>query len=132
MPRVIVQRSKKRKKTQDENEIEDSVAFSIKSLEGFAILDGRATKTVSGFMSVQPVAAQYEDTTVETTDVGRTFAGAETEAASKNIWIPDAEFSQGISLNVVSNESTPFLIGLDVIREYGLVIDCHCNRVYTS
>ena len=25
----------------------------------------------------------------------------------------------------MSNESTPFLIGLDVIREYGLVIDCH-------
>ena len=34
---------------QDENDIEDFVAFSIKSLEGFAILDGRATKTVFGF-----------------------------------------------------------------------------------
>ena len=31
---------------QDENDIEDFVAFSIKSLEGFAILDGGATKTV--------------------------------------------------------------------------------------
>ena len=34
-------------------------------------------------------------------------------------------------VNVVSNESTPFLIGLDVLREYGLVIDCHYNRVYS-
>ena len=33
-------------------------------------------------MSVQPVADQYEDTTMETTDVGFTFAGGETEAAS--------------------------------------------------
>ena len=41
---------------QDEEDIEDFVAFSIKSLEGFAILDGGATKTVSGFMSVQTVA----------------------------------------------------------------------------
>ena len=55
---------------QDEEDIEDFVAFSIKSLEGFAILDGGATKTVSGFVSVQPVADQCEGTTIETTDVG--------------------------------------------------------------
>ena len=108
---------------QDEEDIEDFVAFSIKSLEGFAILDGGATKTVSGFMSVQPVADRYEGTTIETTDVGFTFAGGETEAASMRIYIPHAEFPQGISVNVVSNESTPFLIGLDVLREYGLVIE---------
>ena len=34
-------------------------------------------------------------------------------------------------MNVVSNESTPFLIGFDVLREYGLVIDYHCNLVYS-
>ena len=33
-------------------------------------------------------------------------------------------------MNVVSNEPTPFLIGLDVLREYGLVIDYHYNRVF--
>ena len=32
-------------------------------------------------------------------------------------------------MNVVSNESTPCLIGLDVSYEYGLVIDYHYNRV---
>ena len=52
---------------QDEEDIEDFVSFSIKSLEGFAILDGGATKTVSGFLSVQPVADRYEETTIETT-----------------------------------------------------------------
>ena len=45
---------------QELKDIEDFVAFSIKSLEGFAILDGRATKTVSGFTSVQPVVDQHE------------------------------------------------------------------------
>ena len=70
---------------QDEDDIEDFVAFSIKSLEGFAILDGGATKTVSGFMSVQRVADQYEGTTIETADVGFTFAGGETQAASTRI-----------------------------------------------
>ena len=31
----------------------------------------------------------------------------------------------------VSNEAIPFIIGLDVVREYGLVIDNHDNRVYS-
>ena len=60
-----------------------------------------------------------------------TFAGGETEAANTKICIPVAEFPQGISVNVVSNESTPFLIGLDVLREYGCAIDYHYNRVYS-
>ena len=81
---------------QDEEGIEDFVAFSIKSLEGFAILDGGATKTVSGFLSVQPVADRYEDAAIEATDVGFTFAGGETEAANTKNCIPLAEFPQGI------------------------------------
>ena len=116
---------------QDEEDIEDFVVFSIKSLEGFAILDGRATKTVAGFMSLQPIVDRYEGATIETTDVGFTFAGGETEVASTKLCIPHAELPQGISVNVVSNESTPFLIGLDVLREYGLVIDYHYNRIYS-
>ena len=126
----MVQLSKKSNKIKDEEDIEDFVAFSIKSLEGFAILDGGATKTVSGFISVQPVAERYEGTTIETTDVGFTFVGGETEAANTKICIPHAEFLQGISVSVLSNESTPFLVGLDILREYGLVIDNHYNRVY--
>ena len=115
---------------QDEEDIGCFVDFRIKSLEGFAILEGGATKTVSGFMSVQPVADQYEGTTIETTGVGFTFGG-ETEAASTNISMPQTEFPQGTSVNAVSNEPTPFLIGLDVLHEYGLVIDYHYNRVYS-
>ena len=91
---------------QDLNDTEDFVALSIKSLELFAILDGGATKTVSGFIIVQPVVDQHEEATIETTDVGLTFAGGESEAASTNIWIPHTEFPQGISVNFVSNEST--------------------------
>ena len=122
---------KETEEDQDENDTEDFATLSIKSLEGFAILDGGATKTDSGFMSAQPVADQHKDTTIETTDVGFTFAGGETEAPSTKIWVPHAEFPQGISVNVVPNESTPFLTGLDVLREYGVVIDYHHNRVHS-
>ena len=75
----MVQQSKEIEQDQHEEDIEYFLAFSIKSL------DGGATKTVSGFLSVQPVADRYEDTTIETTDVGFTFAGGETEAANTNI-----------------------------------------------
>ena len=34
-------------------------------------------------------------------------------------------------MDVVPNESTPFLIGLEVLREYGLVIDYQYNPVYS-
>ena len=82
-------------------------------------------------MSIQQVAGQFEGTTIETTDLGFTFAGGETEAASTKICKPHSEVPQGISVNVVSNGSTLFLIGLDVLREYGLVIDYHYTRVYS-
>ena len=117
--------------TVEETEQDQDEDNSNKGVEGFAILVGGATKKVSGFMSVQPFADRYEGTTIETTDVGFTFAGDETQAANTKICIPHAEFPQGISVNVVSNESTPFIIGLGVLRENGLVIDFHCNRVYS-
>ena len=117
IPIVMVQTVEEIEQDQDEEDIEDFVAFSIKSLQGFAILDGGADR--------------YEDTTIETTDVGFTFACGETEAAKTKICFPHAEFPQGISVNVVSNVSTPCLIGLDVLREYGLIIDYHHNRVYS-
>ena len=43
---------------QDQDEMTSMifVAFSLKSLEVFAILDGGATKTVSGLMNIQPAA----------------------------------------------------------------------------
>ena len=81
---------------------------TIQSFEGFAALDGGATKNVSGFTSVQQVVNQNDDTTIETTGGGFTFADGETEAASTIIWMPHTEFPPRISVNVVSNESTVF------------------------
>ena len=115
---------------QDEEGIEDFVAFSIKSLEGFAILDGGATKTVFGFMSVQPVRAPRLRRQMLAL---RSLAAKRRRRTRKSAYhmLSHAEFPQEISVNVVSNESTPFLIGLDVLRQYGLVIDYHCNRVFS-
>ena len=128
---VMVGLSKKSNKIKTRRTSKILLRFQSRVWREVAILDGRATKTVSGFMSVQPIADQYEGTAIETTDVGFTFAGGGTEAASTKICIPHAGLPQGVSVNVASNESTPFLIGLDVLREYGLVIDYHCNRVYS-
>ena len=54
--------------------------------------DGGATKTVSGFMSIQPVTHQYEDTTIGTTDVGFTFAGGKHEHLYTTRWVPARNF----------------------------------------
>ena len=106
--RVMVQLSKKPNEIKTRMTSKTLLRFQSGVWRGFPNLDGGATKTVSGFMNIQPVADQYEDTTIETTDVGFTFAGGATEAASTKICLPHAEFPQGISVNVVSNESTPF------------------------
>ena len=58
---------------------------------------------------------------VETTDVGFTFAGGETEAASTKICVPHGEFSQGTSGECRVKR----------VSEYGLVTDFHHNRVYS-
>ena len=106
-----LQLSKKPNKTQTQLTSKTLWLSQSRVSNGVAILDGNATKTVSGF----------------TIDVGFTFAGHETEAASTTIWMPHSDCPMGLSAKVVSNVSTPFLIGLDVIRECGVVIDCHDN-----
>ena len=93
---------------QDENDIEDFVAFSIKSLEEVAILDGGATKTVSGFMSIQ-----QKRMNTRTPRLIRQMLALRSLAA-KRFWQErksvhhTLSFPQGISVNVVSNESTLF------------------------
>ena len=116
MPRVIVQRSKKRKKLKTRMKSKTLLLSQPRVWKGLPFLMEEPRRP---FLDSRVFNQLRHNTTVETTDVGLAFAGGETEAASKNIWIPDAEFPQGISLNVVSNESTPFLSGLDVIREHG-------------
>ena len=75
------------------------------------------------------VADRYDKTAIETTDVGFTLLAVKRiqQARTSGCRIP----SSLTECRVVSNESTPFLTGLDVIREYGLVIDYHHNRVYS-
>ena len=124
MPRVKVQLSKKRNKNKTRMTSKTLVRFQSRVWRG------------SPFWMEEPrrpfLIHEYPtSTTTETTDVGFTFAGGETDAASTKICLSHAEFPQRIPVNVVSNESTHFLTGLDVSREYGLVIDHHCNRVYS-
>ena len=67
---------------QDEDDIEDVVTFSIKSLH---ILDGRSTKTISGFTNDQPEVIQYEDSKIETTDVDFTFADGKRKRQARKL-----------------------------------------------
>ena len=103
----------------DENHHRRLCYFVTQEFGGYAILDGGATKNVSGFMSFSTRGPRLT----------RRMLASRFLVARRKRQARTSEFPQGISVNVVSNESTPFLIGLDVIREYGLVIDYHYNRV---
>ena len=46
-------------------------------------------------------------------------------------WLPNDTFIDGVWINAVPCEATPILIGLDMLRYYGLVLDYHNDTVYS-
>ena len=78
---ALVQLLKRLNKIKTEG-IEDLAVFSIKSLEGFAIRDGSSHEDGVLIHERPTNSDQCEGTTNETTNVGFTFPGGETEAAS--------------------------------------------------
>ena len=115
----------------DLHDAAEFIAFSIRQLEGYGVWDGGATRSVGGSQSVQPVVDMNPDTLLDATDVGFTFAGGESADANTVVTVPHPSFDDGLVVNVVANDSTPILLGLDNIRRYGLVLDYHHNTVYS-
>ena len=65
---------------------------------------------------------------IQTSDAGFTFARGE---ATTTIWrLHLAEVPKSITVHAVWEEPRPLLTCLDVIREYGLVINYNNSRVY--
>ena len=44
-------------------------------------------------------------------------------------WMPNQTFSDRLGIHVVPCVDTPLLVGLDMIRLYGLALDCHHDTV---
>ena len=59
------------------------------------------------------------------------FAGGEASPSKVRAWMPNELFADGIAVNVVPYTSKAILIGLDMLRYYGLVLDYANDTVYS-
>ena len=114
-------------------------AFAVEDVGGFALLDTGASRSVGGYMMVQYVIDCLSQNTappwLESADpaVSFTFAGGE-----RLIQRPGSgcRFQvRGMSVfavHIVPSEVTPILLGLDMLREFGLVINADSAHCYST
>ena len=103
---------------------------------GYGILDGCATSTCASYEIVQWIADAWEPLeqipVVESCrPTTYTFAGGEQTASKTRAWMPNEVLNDGVAINVVPCAETPLLIGTDMLRYYGLVLDYAYNTVYS-
>ena len=55
----------------------------------------------------------------------------ESTTGKTRAWIPNQTFSDGSGIHIVPWVDTPLLVGLVMIRIYGLVLDYHHDTVYS-
>ena len=102
----------------------------------YGILDGGATSTCGSFELIQPIADAWEPlgrypSLEDNGGKAFLFAGGEQSSSKVRAWMPNELFEDGIAANVVPCISTPILIGLDMLRYYGLVLDYAHDTVYS-
>lgn len=94
----------------------------------YGILDGGAVSSCSSCEIIQMIADNWgplgRNTSVEPNG-GRAFlfGGVERTSSSTKAVVPNDYLPDGLGINVVGSPNTPLLLGLDTIRNYGLVLD---------
>ena len=114
-------------------------AFAVEDVKGYALLDTGASRSVGGYMMVQYVidclSRNKAPPWVESADpaVSFTFAGGEKAHSETLIWLPlPGTKQEHFAVHVVPSEVTPILLGLDMLREFGLVIDADSAHCYST
>ena len=101
----------------------------------YGILDGGATSSCASYEIVQLIADAWEPLErypeCEAREKSFVFGGGEQSHSKTRAWLPNEMFADGIAVNVVPCTSTPLLIGTDMLRYYGLVLDYAYNTVYS-
>ena len=103
--------------------------------EKYGILDSGGTSTCASVDVIQSIADAWEPLErypdLEACDKTFIFAGGEHAKSMTRAWMPNEIFTDGIAVSTVACESTPLLIGTDMLRYYGLVLDYGYNTVYS-
>ena len=114
-------------------------AFAVEKVQGFALLDTGAWRTVGGYTMVQHVIdsllLQQTPTWMECAEhaVHFAFAGGEQAQSGTKVWLPvPGTDSEQFSVHLVANEATPILFGFDMFWEFGLVIDASLSQCYST
>ena len=102
----------------------------MENVKGYVLLDTGASRSVEGYVMVQYVIDCLSWNTappwLESADpaVSFTFAGGEKVHPETLIWLPLPGTRQELfAVHVVPSEVTPILLGLDMLREFDLVIN---------
>ena len=101
----------------------------MEDVKGYALLDTGASGSVGGYMMVQCVPW------LESADpaVSFTFAGGEKAHSETRIWLPlPGTRQERFAVHIVPSEVTPILLGLDMLREFGLVINVDSAHCYNT
>ena len=114
-------------------------AFGVEDVKGYALLDTGASRSVGGYMMVQYVTDCLSCNTappwLESADpaVSFTFAGGEKAHSETRIWLPlPGTRHERFAVHIVPSEVTPILLGLDMLREFGLVINTDSSHCYST
>ena len=114
-------------------------AFAVEDVKGYALLDTGASRSVGGYMMVQYVIDCLSRNTappwLESADpaVSFTFAGGEKAHSETRIWLPlPGTRHERFAVHIVPSEVTPILLGLDMLREFGLVINADSEHCYST
>ena len=114
-------------------------AFAVENVKGYALLDTGASRSVEGYVMVQYVIDCLSWNTappwLESADpaVSFTFAGGEKVHPETLIWLPLPVTRQELfAVHVVPSEVTPILLGLDMLREFHLVINVDLGFCYST
>ena len=107
------------------------VAFNLDALKAYGIWDPGATRSCGGFPMVQDIVDHNDGALLGESDVTFTFAGGDSSDAGSIVHLPHPDLSDGYVLHILPNPRSPVLLGLDVIRYYGLVLDYYNNTVYS-
>ena len=114
-------------------------AFAVEDVKGYALLDTGASRSVGGYMMVQYVIDCLSHNTappwLESADpaVSFTFAGGEEAHSETRIWLPLPRTKhERFAVHIVPSEVTPILLGLDMLREFGLVINADSAHCYST
>ena len=116
-----------------DEESDTFVAFSMDECKGYALLDGGASRSVGGVEQLEYINERLDEPMEISPhkNLGFSFAGGDRPDAPSRVTFNVKDLNnEPVSVYVLDRKS-PVLLGIDMLKKYGLVIDYEHNTVYS-